>query len=78
MWGLTHDPVSTAKFTMIKDRQTGTTVSGIVKESCILSEVKLIKCTEIKTTSVYLQNVHGVHNLLCIQPNKWEVDLIAV
>lgn len=68
------DPISTTRFNMVKDRQTGTILSGIVTENYISSDVKLIKCNEIRTTCVYLKNVGCAHNLLCIQPNKWEVD----
>lgn len=68
------DPVITAKSNLVKDRQTGTAFSGIVRENYISTDVKLIKCDAIRTTCVYLRDVGLVHNLLCIQPNKWEVD----
>lgn len=63
------DPVITAKFNMVKDRQTGTAFSGIVRENYISTDVKLINCNEIRTTCVYLKDVGLVQNLLCIQPN---------
>lgn len=48
--------------------------SWIVRENYISTDVKLIKCNEIRTTCVYLKDVGLVQNLLCIQPYKCKVD----
>lgn len=69
------NPVVTCNSSIVTDKQTGATATGIVRKVTVSNDIQLIKCSDILTTCVYLCNIPDVvDHFYCIQPNKWEVD----